>query len=38
MYKENSSVLTGNDQFEGYSIDLIDAIAQILSKATSLEI
>ena len=30
MYKENKEVLTGNDQFEGHNIDLIDAIAKIL--------
>lgn len=32
MYKENSAALQGNDQFEGYNIDLIDAISKILGK------
>ncbi|XP_059083805.1 glutamate receptor ionotropic, kainate 2-like [Tigriopus californicus] len=30
MYKENSAVLSGNEQFEGYSVDLVDAISKIL--------
>lgn len=30
MYKEDKEVLTGNDQFEGYNIDLIAAISEIL--------
>jgi hypothetical protein len=32
MYKENSEVLEGNGQFEGFNIDLIDAISKILRK------
>ncbi|CAB3386125.1 Hypothetical predicted protein [Cloeon dipterum] len=30
MFKTNGEKLTGNDRFEGYSIDLIDGISQIL--------
>lgn len=30
MYKEDSDALQGNDQFEGYNMDLIAAIADIL--------
>ena len=33
MFKESSAKLVGNDAFEGYAIDLIQEIAQILSKA-----
>ena len=32
MFKESSKKLIGNDAFEGYAIDLISEIAQILSK------
>ena len=32
MFKENSEALTGNDQFEGYNVDLIDAISKILRE------
>ena len=32
MYKESSEKLTGNDAFEGFAIDLIAEIAEILSK------
>ena len=32
MFKESSDKLVGNDAFEGYAIDLIYEIAQILSK------
>ena len=31
MFKESSEKLVGNDAFEGYAIDLISEIAQILS-------
>lgn len=33
MYKtaKENQVLTGNDRFEGYSLDLIDGIAEILN-------
>ena len=31
MFKESSDKLVGNDAFEGYAIDLIHEIAQILS-------
>ena len=34
MYKEDSAVLHGNDQFEGYNMDLIKAISEILGKPT----
>lgn len=30
MLKDNSSALTGNDQYEGFSVDLLDALAEIL--------
>ena len=33
MFKESSEKLVGNDAFEGYAIDLIYEIAQILSKS-----
>ena len=36
MYKENPEVLKGNDQFEGYNIDLIDAISKILRKTAAM--
>ena len=32
MFKESSEKLVGNDAFEGFAIDLIEEIAQILSK------
>ncbi len=32
MYKDSSKRLTGNEAFEGYAIDLIKEIAEILSK------
>lgn len=32
MYRDSSKRLTGNDVFEGYAIDLIKEIAEILSK------
>ena len=32
MFKESSKKLVGNDAFEGYAIDLIHEIAQILSE------
>ena len=32
MFKESSEKLVGNDAFEGFAIDLIAEIAQILSK------
>ncbi len=32
MYKESADRLQGNDAFEGYGIDLIAEISQILSK------
>jgi hypothetical protein len=35
MYKESADRLQGNDAYEGYGIDLIAEIAQILSKASS---
>ena len=33
MYKDSSKRLTGNEAFEGYAIDLIKEIAEILSKS-----
>ena len=33
MYKEDSEVLHGNDQFEGYNMDLIKAISEILGAS-----
>ena len=30
MLKEDSGTLVGNDRYEGYSVDLVDAISQIL--------
>jgi len=33
MYKESAERLQGNDAYEGYGIDLIAEISQILSKA-----
>ncbi len=35
MYKENKEVLTGNDQYEGYNIDLIQHISEILGNSVS---
>ena len=35
MFKESSEKLVGNDAFEGFAIDLIAEIAQILSKLPS---
>ncbi len=35
MYKESADRLQGNDAYEGYGIDLIAEIAQILSKTSS---
>jgi hypothetical protein len=32
MYRESDKRLTGNDIFEGYAIDLIKEVAEILSK------
>ena len=32
MFKESSEKLVGNEAFEGYAIDLIAEIAQILSE------
>jgi hypothetical protein len=32
MYKQSSERLIGNNAFEGFAIDLIAEIAQILSK------
>ena len=32
MYKDSSDRLLGNDAFEGFAIELISEIAQILSK------
>ena len=32
MYKDTSERLEGNDIFEGYAIDLIKEIAEVLSK------
>ena len=32
MLKENSEALTGNDRYEGYNIDLIQAISEILGR------
>jgi hypothetical protein len=32
MFKESAEKMVGNDAFEGYAIDLISEIAQILSK------
>ena len=37
MFKESSEKLVGNDAFEGFAIDLIAEIAQILSKLPSLK-
>ncbi len=34
MYKESADRLQGNDAYEGYGIDLIAEIAQILSKTS----
>lgn len=31
MLRESAEVLSGNDRFEGYAIDLIDQIARILN-------
>ena len=33
VYRDSSKRLTGNDVFEGYAIDLIKEIAEILSKS-----
>ena len=30
MYKEKAKALKGNNQYEGYNIDLLDEIAKIL--------
>ena len=35
MFKESSEKLVGNDAFEGFAIDLIAEIVQILSKLPS---
>ena len=32
MYRDSEKRLTGNDVFEGYAIDLIKEVAEILSK------
>ena len=32
MYRDSQKRLTGNDVFEGYAIDLIKEVAEILSK------
>ncbi len=32
MFKESAEKMVGNDAFEGYAIDLISEIAQILSE------
>lgn len=32
MYRDSDKRLTGNDVFEGYAIDLIKEVAEILSK------
>ncbi len=34
MFKESAEKMVGNDAFEGYAIDLISEIAQILSEYT----
>ena len=31
MYKENKEALSGNDQFEGYNVDLVEHISKILN-------
>ena len=33
MLKETAESLTGNDRFEGYSVDLIHAISEILGNS-----
>ena len=35
MYRDSQKRLTGNDVFEGYAIDLIKNISEILSKYAS---
>lgn len=34
MYRDSQKRLTGNDVFEGYAIDLIKEVAEILSKSS----
>lgn len=38
MWKESSKILTGNSQFEGYSIDVIQEIANILGFNFSIQL
>ncbi|KAG4077931.1 hypothetical protein HA402_013431 [Bradysia odoriphaga] len=38
MLKQSAKPLTGNDQFEGYSIDLIDEISKILDLNYSIQL
>ena len=38
MYRDSDKRLTGNDVFEGYAIDLIKEVAEILSKSCHTEI
>eukprot|EP00095_Tigriopus_kingsejongensis_P005735 maker-scaffold28_size608977-snap-gene-0.8 protein:Tk05735 transcript:maker-scaffold28_size608977-snap-gene-0.8-mRNA-1 annotation:"glutamate ionotropic kainate 2" len=38
MYKENSVALLGSDQFEGYNVDLVDAISKILGFNYSIRV
>lgn len=38
MYKESSKTLSGNSQFEGYSIDLIQEISRILGFNYTIQI
>ena len=33
MYAENSEALSGNAQYEGYSVDLIQYISEILGES-----
>ncbi len=36
MYRDSDKHLSGNDVFEGYAIDLIKEVAEILSKFKTL--
>ena len=38
MIKDNIEMLTGNDRYEGYNIDLIDAIAKELKFNYTIQI
>lgn len=35
MLRDSESKLTGNDRFEGYIVDLVDAISKMLSNPGS---